>query len=156
MATAVAVKYFFSRQTDLYRPIENQSSLGDNDFVIERVALSAEAAPVGRGNHANMRGRYFQHFGERAMEIVRCLGARPDCQLSIRILDRYGGMLLDGKVRIPLKEKNIFESLVSLGKAFFHVAELQSNELMDVPLFAVIVDARFGSCKSFFRVGDGG
>src|SRR2546426_1760027 len=89
------------------------------------------------------------------MKIVRSLRAGPDGQLSIGILDGDRSMLLDGKMGVALKEKSVFEHFIGLGKAFFDVAEFQRHEFVDVSLFAVIVDARFGSCEGFFGIGDG-
>ena len=63
-------------------------------------------------------------------------------------------MLLDGKMRVSLKEKCVFENFISFGKAFFHVAELQRHEFMNVPFFAVFVNAWFGSCECLFGIGD--
>ena len=55
-----------------------QRGLGYDDFVIEGIALAAEASAIGSGDDANVRGRHFQNFGEGAMEVVRGLRAGPD------------------------------------------------------------------------------
>ena len=89
------------------------------------------------------------------MEIMRSLRAGPNGQLSIRVLDGHGSMLLDGKMGVSLKEKSVLKDLIGFGKAFFHVAKLQCHELVNVPLFAVFVNARRRCCQSFFGIGDG-
>src|SRR5256885_10713172 len=89
------------------------------------------------------------------MEIMRSLRAGPNGQLSIRVLDGHGSMLLDGKMGVSLKEKSVLKNFIGFGKAFFHVAKLQCHELVNVPLFAVLVDARFWSRQRFFGIGDG-
>ena len=124
MAAAVTIKNFFSRQADFDGPVEHESGFGYNDFVIERIAFSAEAAAVGRGDYANMRSGHFQNFGERAMEIMRRLRAGPNRQLAIRILDGDRSVLLDCGMGVPLEEKSVLENFICFGKTFFHVAEL--------------------------------
>ena len=42
--------------------IQQERSFGDDDFVLEGIALASKPAAVGRGDHANVRGRHFQHF----------------------------------------------------------------------------------------------
>src|SRR5229473_5803119 len=63
-------------------------------------------------------------------------------------------MLFDGEMRVSLKEKSVLENFICFGKAFFHVAKLQRHEFMNVPFFAVLVNARFGSCESLLGIGD--
>src|SRR5260370_39572977 len=123
MATTVKIENFLACKADLDRPIEDECGLGDNNFVIEGIAFAAKAAAVGSGDHANVGGRHLQHFGERAMEIMRGLRAGPNRQLSIGILDRDGSVLLDGEMRGSLKEKSVREKFICFGKAFFHVAK---------------------------------
>src|SRR5712692_938521 len=153
MTAAVAIKNFLTRQTDFDWPIEQQRSLSHDDFMIERVALSPETAAVGRGDHTNMSGRYFQHFGERAMDIMRSLRAGPDRQFSFRILDGDRSVLLDGKMGAPLKEKSVLENFICFGKAFFHVAKFQRHEFMNVSLFAIFVNPWLRSRQSFLGIG---
>src|SRR6266513_4858412 len=121
MAAAVTIKNFFSRQADFDGPVEHESGFGYNDFVIERIAFSAEAAAVGGGDHPNMRGRHFQHFGQRAMKVMRRLSAGPDRQFSVRILDGDRSVLLNGEMGAPLEEKSIFEYFICFSKTLFHV-----------------------------------
>src|ERR1019366_9985389 len=78
MAPAMAVEHFFSRQADLDRPIQQQCGLTHYDLVIEGIGLAAEAAAVGHGHDANMRGPHLERFGERAMYVVRSLRTRPE------------------------------------------------------------------------------
>src|SRR3712207_6935297 len=48
VAAAVAVEDLLARQGDLDGPARHHRELGDGQFVVERVALAAEAAAVGR------------------------------------------------------------------------------------------------------------
>src|SRR5437879_13150971 len=59
MAATVTIKNFFARQTDLDGPVEHQRSFGDNDFMMERIALSAETTAVRRSDHPNMGRGHF-------------------------------------------------------------------------------------------------
>src|SRR6202035_236527 len=110
MAAAMTIKNLFACQANLDGPIEHESGFCYNDFVIERIAFPAEAAAVRRGDHANMRGRHFQHFGERTMKVMRGLRAGPNSQFAIGILDGDRCVLLDGKVGAPLEEKSVLEN----------------------------------------------
>src|SRR6267142_1164286 len=156
MAAAMAIKNFFASETNLDGAVQQERGLGHDDFVIEGFALSAEASAIGRGADANMRWRHLQNLGKGAMKVVRGLSARPDGQLSIRVFGGDGGVLLDGEMRASLIEENVFKDFVGFGERFFNIAEFQSDALMNVALFAVLVDARFGSGERFFGIGDGG
>ena len=67
MPATMAIEDFFTRETNFDGPIEHEGGLGHDDFVIERIAFPTETTAVGRGNHANMRGRHFQHFSQSPM-----------------------------------------------------------------------------------------
>src|SRR6266513_2685368 len=99
MAAAVTIKNLHASQADFDGPVEHESGFGYNDFVIERIAFSAEAAAVGRGDYANMRSGHFQNDGDRSV-------------------------LLDCEMGVPLEEKSVLENFICFGKTFFHVAEL--------------------------------
>ena len=88
MASAMAVEHLLAGEADLHRAIEHQRRLGDRDLVIEGIALAAEAAAVRRRDHADVRGRHRERFGERAMDVVRRLRARPQHELAVRIASR--------------------------------------------------------------------
>ncbi len=152
MTATVTIKDFLARQADLDGPVEHESGLGDDDFVMERIAFTTETAAVGRGDHPNMCGRHFQYLGERAMEIMRSLRAGPDGQLAIGILDGHRGMLLDGKMGVALEEKSVFEDFIGLSKPVFDVAELQRHELMNIAFFTVFVNPWLGGRQSFFGI----
>src|SRR4051812_6366557 len=93
MASAMTVEDFFTRQTDLDRSIEERRSPGDDDLVVERIALAAEAAAVRGRDDADVSRRQVERFRQRAMDVVRRLCARPQYQLAVRIEGRHGGML---------------------------------------------------------------
>ncbi len=152
---AMAIEHFLARQADLHRAVQQQRRLRHDDFVIERIALAAEAATVGRGNHADVRRRQLQRLGERAMQIVRCLRAGPDDQLAVGILRRQRRVLLDRQVRAPLEEEHIVEHVVGAADGGIHVAELQGNRLVDVADVAVVVDAGLGVREAVVGAGVG-
>ena len=154
MAAAVTIKNFFTRQADFNGAVEHQSGLGYNNFVIERIAFPSEAATVGSGDDANVRGRHFEDLGKSAMEIMRGLRAGPDGQLAIGILDGHRSVLLDGEMGVALKEKSVLENFISLGKAFFHIAEFQRHKFMNISLFAVFVNPWLGSRQRFLGIGN--
>src|ERR1700674_3577948 len=156
MAAAVTIKNFLAREANLDGAIQQKRGFGDDDFMIEGIALSAKASAVGRGADANMRGRHLQNLGQSAVKVVRCLRAGPDCKLPFGILDGDGGVLLDGKMRASLVEKNVFKDFVGFGERFFNITEFQGDALVNIAFFAVLVDARFGGGESFFGGGDGG
>src|SRR4030095_17239557 len=68
--------------------------LAYGDFVIERIALSAEASTVGSWNNADVTGRQLQYFCESAMHIMRSLRGTPESYLVVRIVMSYCRMLL--------------------------------------------------------------
>src|SRR6267143_514424 len=156
MTAAVTIKNFLAREANLDGAIQEEGGLGHDDFVIEGVALPAEASAIGRGADANMRGRHLQNLGESAMEVVRGLRAGPDGQLPIRVLCGDSGVLFDGKMCASLVEENVFKDFVGFGERFLNIPKFQRDALMNVALFAVLVNARFGSGESFFGIRDGG
>src|SRR3989475_8489452 len=132
MTAAVTIKNFLAREANLDGAIQEERGLGHDDFVIEGIALSAKASAIGRGADANMRGRHLQNFGESAMKVVRGLGAGPDRKLPFGIPNGDGGVLLDGKMRAALVEKNVFKDFVGFGERLFNIAEFQGDALMNV------------------------
>ena len=105
MAAAMAVEDLLAREADLHRAIEHQRGLGDDHLVVERIALAAEAAAVGRRDDADVRRRHRQRLRERAVHVVRRLRARPEHQLAVGILRRDRGVLLDRQVGVALIEE---------------------------------------------------
>src|SRR6267378_5837153 len=132
MTAAVTVENFLAREANLDGAIQDERGLGHDDFVIEGVALSAEAPAIGRSADANMRGRHLKDFGESAMKVVWGLRAGPDGQLPIGVFCGDGGVLLDGKMRAALVEKSIFKDFVGFGERFFDIAEFQRDALMNI------------------------
>ncbi len=151
MAPAVAVEHLFARQADLHRAIEHQRGLRDDDFVVERIALAAEAAAVRRRDDADVRRRHRERLRERAVDVVRRLRARPQRQLAIGIERGHGRVLLDRQMRVALVEERVVEHVVGRGECRVDVAELERHELVDVPRVAVLVDARLGVREAVVR-----
>ena len=127
---------------DLDGPPRHHRELGDDDLVVEGVALAAEAAAVGRGDDADVRGRQLQGFGERAVDVVRRLRGRPERELVVRVEVREGRVLLHRQVRVALVEEDVFADKVGLGEALVEVAEFEVDFLVDVAAVAVIMNAR--------------
>src|SRR4029078_10738327 len=73
VATAVAIKDFFARESDLHRSPRNHRKFRDSYLVIERIALTAKTAAVWCCNHSNVTCGKLQDFGKRAMNIMRRL-----------------------------------------------------------------------------------
>ena len=51
-------------------------------------------------------------------------------------------MLLDGQVRVPLKEEHVVEHVVRAGNRLIDIAELQRDGFVDVAEVAVVMNAR--------------
>jgi hypothetical protein len=88
------------------------------------------------------------------MQVVWRLRTTPDGELSVGVLDGNGRVLLDREMRIALIEECILKNFVGFREAQLDVSEFKSNTLVDVSFFAVVVNARFGSDKSFLGTGD--
>ncbi len=140
MATAVAVEYFLAREADLHGPIEHQGGLTDDQFVVERIALSAEPAPVWRRDDADMCRGHRERFGQRAMNVVRCLGAGPQHQLAVLVLRRHRCVLFDRQVCVAFVEEGVVEDVIRGGERCPHVPEAQRHQLVDVATVAVLVN----------------
>src|SRR5450759_1002008 len=119
--------------------------------MIEGIGLAAEAAAVGHGDDANMRGAHLERFGERAMYVVRSLRTRPENEFSIRIFRCHRSVLLDWQVRVALIEKCVFEHMVGTGKRLLNIPETKRNDFVDIAPVAVLVNARLLVFKTFFR-----
>ena len=153
MPAAMAVEHLFSREADLHRSIEEEGGLGDDHLVIERVALAAEAAAVGCRDDADVRGRHGQRLRERPVHVVRRLCARPEHELAVGILCGDRCVLLDRQVGVALIEEGVLEYAIRIGERLLDVAEAQRHGLVNVAGVAVLVNARFGVCKAFLRIG---
>ena len=136
---AVRVKDFFAVQCDLDGPPCALRQQARRELVAERIALAAEAAAVGRGDHPDMRARHAQHFLQLAMQIVRDLRRRPQRQLAVAVPGRHRRMRLDRRVRVAVVEKPVVAHVVGGSETRVHVAELQVHVLEDVGLFRVRV-----------------
>ena len=137
----MAVEHFFAVQTDLHRPVEQQRRLGDDDLVVEGIALATEAAAVRRGNDADVRRRHRQGLGEGAVQVVRGLRARIHDQLAVRIPQCHRGVLFDRQVRVAFEEEHVVEHMVGAVDRLIDVAELERHGLMHVAVIAVFVNA---------------
>src|SRR6185503_773721 len=64
MPAALAIEDLLAREADLDGAPRHHRQLRDDDFMRERIALSSEAAAVGRGDDADPVLRQLQHLGE--------------------------------------------------------------------------------------------
>ena len=155
MAAAVAVEDLLARQADLHRPVEHQRRLRDDDLVVERIALAAEAAAVRRGDDADVRGRHRQRLGERAVHVVRRLRARPErraCRRDParrpRRAARSAGACCPRRRTCPRRRGRRRRTPASTSP------NCSDDRLVDVAVVAVVVDARLGMREALLGIGD--
>jgi hypothetical protein len=82
------------------------------------------------------------------------LRRRPQRQLSFAVDRADRGVLLDRQVRVALEEEHVLEHVVSAGDRLVHIAERVRLQAVDVPLLAVVVDARLGHGERFLGRGN--
>src|SRR5258707_15748169 len=87
MAAAMAVENFFACEADFYGAVQKERGSCYHDLVIEGIGLAAEAAAVGSGDDADVRGRHLQDFGERAVDVVGRLRAGPNGEFAVGVFD---------------------------------------------------------------------
>ncbi len=157
VAPAVAIEDLFAREGDFHRPPGDHRELGGGDLVAEGIALSAEAAPVGTGDHPDARRRELEHLGERPVHVVWCLRSAPQRELPVRRGGPVGHrrVLLHRQVGVPLEEEHVLADDVGLRQPRFDVAELEIDQLVDVAGVGVVVDRRLGMLESVERIGEG-
>ncbi len=150
----MAVENFLARERDLHRPPRDHRELGDDDLVVEGIALAAEAAAVRRGDDAYVRGRKAEGFSERAVDVVRRLRGRPERELVVGVEVSDRRVLLHRQVRVALVEENILADVIGLLETFFQVAELKVHFLVHVRAVAVVVHARIVDHDGLFDARD--
>ena len=152
----MAVEDLFAREADLHRAVEQQRRLRDDDLVVERIALAAEAAAVRRRDDADVGGRHGQRLGERAVDVVRRLRRGPEHELAVGILRRDGGVLLDRQVRVALIEEGVLEHAVGVARTPARRRRTRSDTILwMLPRVAVLVDARLGVGEALLRIAEG-
>ena len=123
--------------------------------MIERIALSAEAAAVGRGDDANVRAPAspalwpapVQDNAASACSTRSSAFPRDLCAPPPRAA-RWPDACCPERRKCLRRLRRHRRSLVSTS------AEFQRHTLVNVALFAVIVNARLGSSERFFRIGN--
>jgi len=155
MTAAVAVEDLFAGEGDLHRPPCDHRELRRHDLVAERIALAAEPAPVGAGDDADARRCQFEHLRERPVDVMRRLGRAPQRELGVRRPVGDRGVLLHRQMRAALEEERVFLNQIGGGEARVHVAELEVDELVEIPGIAVVVDAGLGVRDGVEGVGEG-
>ena len=58
------------------------------------------------------------------MDVVRCLGGAPECQLVVGIKVSDRSVLLEWQMSIAFVEKSIFANQIGFGETFFDISEL--------------------------------
>ena len=91
------------------------------------------------------------------MHVVGRLRRAPKGDLPVRggRPVRDGGVLLHRQVRAPVEEEEVLAHQVRVGEPGLDVAELQVDQLLQVALVAVLVDAGLGVRHGVFSIGDG-
>src|SRR5215831_9251147 len=78
MAASVAIEDFLTSQRDLDRAAGDHSKPGYGYFVIERIALTAEAAAIGCRDHPDVTCRNPENACQRPVDIVGRLSRAPE------------------------------------------------------------------------------
>ena len=151
---AVAVEHLFAGEPYLDRPASQLAKLSHHNLMAERVALPAEAAPVGRGDDPDLAGREAKHLGHRPVHVVRRLGAGPDRHPAVGLPVPHRGVLLHRQVGVPFIEEQVFPDQVRPGEPFLQVPELQVHQLVQVPAVGVVVELRGGLRHRLLHVPD--
>src|SRR6185436_2105279 len=121
--------------------------------MIVQIALATETTAVRTRNHANVSSWHRKRASQRAMHVMRDLGARPERQLAIAVEQRDGCMLFDGQMGIALEEKNILEHVICSREGRIDVAKLDRLTAMYISLFAVPMNAHLWIAQCLFRGG---
>ena len=148
MPAAMAIEDLLAREADLDGAPRDHRQLRDDDFMRERIALSSEAAAVGDGDDADIFLRQPHSFGQRLVQIVHVLRARPKREFAVMTALGHAGVLLQRQMGTALIKGDVFPDEVGLGKAGFHVAEFIDLSPMDIAEIPVVMDARLAACRA--------
>src|ERR1044072_4136391 len=107
MPATMTVKHLFARQRYFDRTTRYHRQLANHHFMVERIALAANAAAVWRRNHTNVTCRHSKDFRKRTMNVVRSLSRTPERDLSVRIEVSDRGVLLQRQVRVAFVEESV-------------------------------------------------
>ena len=141
----MAVEHLLAIEADLHRPIEHQRRLGDDDLVVERIALAAEAAAVGRGDHADVRRRH-----RRAPWPARDAGSAASACSNRRRACRPDpsaprvACCSIGRCVLPSKKNTSSKTWSAPAIASSTSPNCSATVLWTLPSIAVVVDARLG------------
>ena len=141
VSAPVTVEDLFSCETDLDWSTEGQRHLCRTDLVIEGIALATEPTTVGASDDPYSCGGQSQHLGQRAVQVVRCLGRGVDGDPIGFLGQSYGCVLLHRQVSIALEVHDVLEDLIRFFEASIDIAELHRQLLVQVALIAVLMDA---------------
>src|SRR5262245_45745228 len=94
MSASMAIEDLFACQGALHGPTSHHREFANHDFVIERIAFTAETASIRCGDYADVAGGQLQDLCQRAVNVMRRLSRTPKRQLAVRIEAGYRGVLL--------------------------------------------------------------
>ncbi|MDW8467691.1 MAG: hypothetical protein RML56_00490 [Burkholderiales bacterium] len=154
MPTAMKVEDFLAVEADLDRATEGERRFCDHHLVVRGVAFAAEAAAVGHRDHAHLRGRKLKHACKLPVEIVRVLRARIEHHPALAFGGGERRMLLDRKMRAAFVKEHVLEDEIGVRERLLDVAELVGLQAVDVPLRAIVVDARRRRSEGLGRARD--
>src|SRR5947208_4492410 len=123
MTSAMAIKNFFARERTFHGSARDHRESANNHFMIKRIALAAKAAAIWRSDDANMAGRKFQNFGQRAMYVVRRLGRVSQSELFVRVVISDGRVLLHRQMGVALVEESVFANQIGFRESRVRLAE---------------------------------
>ena len=144
VSAAVHVENFLARQRDLHGAAGELRQLARRDLVGKRIELPSEAAAHRCSDHADVGGRHVEDLGEQAMDVVRRLRGRPQCELAVGPPLGHRRMLFHRQMSIALVEENVLAHEIGACERGFDVTELERDVLVHVRSVAVFVDAHLG------------
>ena len=155
VTSTMTEKDLFAGQCDLDRPSQLAGRLGDDDLVVENIALATESSAVGTGDDTDVRRIGFQYTRQRTVYIVRALRTRPERQFAVRVDRSDRCVLFDRQMCVALKKEIVFEYFVRFFERLVHIAKIEGDPFVNVALFAVFMDTWFGVFETFLRVVEG-
>ncbi len=155
VTSAVAVEHLFAGERDLHRAFRLPRQRRYHDLVSERVGLAAEAAAVGRGDHADIRRIHLEDFRQCTVQVMRRLRAGPHRDLSIGGPLRQRRVLLHGKVSVPFVEEDVLAHVLRRRHRVIHAAEVERDDLVDVAIVGVVVELRLAIRECILDRSDG-
>ena len=109
--------------------------------MIERVALAAKTTTVRTGDDTDSGGLKIENFGQRAMNVVRCLRGGVERQSIVVFRHRDRAVLFHGQMSVAGVEEIVLEHQIGDFERPVDIAETHRHSLVHVvALLAVTVD----------------